>query len=63
MKNAIRDSFKQSGKRAVEMSKSFAVLGAIFSLSECCIDKVRPVLCERLYSFALIGVTLGSSQT
>jgi hypothetical protein len=51
MKNAIRDSFKQSGKRAVEMSKSFAVLGAIFSLSECCIDKVRPVLCERLYSF------------
>jgi len=37
----IRTTFRESGKRGVAMAKSFALMGAIFSTTECTVSTIR----------------------
>lgn len=39
-KQQIRTAFKDMGTRSYSMAKNFAVVGAIYSGTECCIESV-----------------------
>jgi import inner membrane translocase subunit TIM22 len=58
-KQQIRTAFKDMGTRSYSMAKNFAVVGAIYSGTECCIESVSVKTSdERNQTYVLNGVYL-----
>lgn len=43
----VKQVFKEMGTRSMQMAKNFAVLGVVFSATECAIESVSDVCCVR----------------